>query len=280
MLAESLDYETTLANVVRAAVPTFGDLCFVYLAQPDSTLRRTIALHSNPAKQAIVDELGQRYPIAQQQQHPVNQAARDGRSLLLTRDMWPMLDTLTVDERHMHMLRSVRPTSQTRSTLCSATARSSRSGRAWRAATSRWRRASRSVGSMAREVRARGLHCARLRPHGRAQRTRRTLPRTARAARRGAREAHVRRPRLLRRPGVEGDDRRAQRQSAERGVDGGRQHPAGLLARPGLPRRGGRRNGVPDRRCGAGVRRHARAGPLCDPAPRLRQLRRGRRARG
>ena len=112
MLAESLDYETTLANVVRAAVPTFGDLCFVYLAQPDSTLRRTIALHSNPAKQAIVDELGQRYPIAQQQQHPVNQAARDGRSLLLTRDMWPMLDTLTVDERHMHMLRSVRPDMQ------------------------------------------------------------------------------------------------------------------------------------------------------------------------
>ena len=62
------------------------------------------------------------------------------------------------------MLRSGAPHQPDAQHACNATARSSRSGRAWRAATSRWRRASRSVGSMAREVMARGLYCARLRP--------------------------------------------------------------------------------------------------------------------
>jgi PAS domain S-box-containing protein len=112
LLAESLDYETTLANVVRAAVPTFGDMCFVNLLQPDGELRRALALHADPAKQTLLDELGERYPIARQPQHPVNQVLRDGRSLLLTSSMRPALDSVAIDDHHLLLLRAIRPAMQ------------------------------------------------------------------------------------------------------------------------------------------------------------------------
>ena len=32
MLASTLDYEKTLINISRLAIPTFADWCFVYLA--------------------------------------------------------------------------------------------------------------------------------------------------------------------------------------------------------------------------------------------------------
>jgi signal transduction histidine kinase len=60
-LAESLDYETTLARVAKLAVPELGDICTVELASEDGTLERV-------AIQQIASDTA---PLAQQRQHIV-----------------------------------------------------------------------------------------------------------------------------------------------------------------------------------------------------------------
>jgi K+-sensing histidine kinase KdpD len=49
-LASSLDYEATLANVVRLAVPTLATWCTVHLVEPDGVLRQVAAVHADPLR--------------------------------------------------------------------------------------------------------------------------------------------------------------------------------------------------------------------------------------
>ena len=45
MLARSLDYERTLAEVAQLAVPEFADWCAVDVVQADGSLRQITSLH-------------------------------------------------------------------------------------------------------------------------------------------------------------------------------------------------------------------------------------------
>lgn len=57
LLAQSLDYETTLARVTRLAVASLADVCVVDILQPDGSFRRLAGSHVDPAKQPLVDDL-------------------------------------------------------------------------------------------------------------------------------------------------------------------------------------------------------------------------------
>jgi CHASE3 domain sensor protein/anti-sigma regulatory factor (Ser/Thr protein kinase) len=61
-LSASLDYEKTLAEVARIAVPTVADWCSVELVEEDGTLRSVAVAHVDPEKVALALELQQRYP--------------------------------------------------------------------------------------------------------------------------------------------------------------------------------------------------------------------------
>src|SRR5262245_763131 len=61
LLAASLDYETTLTNVARLAVPHIADWCAVDLLAADGTLQRLAVTHVDPAKVAWAHELQRRY---------------------------------------------------------------------------------------------------------------------------------------------------------------------------------------------------------------------------
>jgi signal transduction histidine kinase len=56
-LASSLDFEETLARVVRLAVRSLAAWCVVDLVQPDGGIRRLAGAHADPAKQPLVDAL-------------------------------------------------------------------------------------------------------------------------------------------------------------------------------------------------------------------------------
>ena len=60
MLGSSLDYETTLAQVARMAVPHFADRCGIEMAQPDGSTRLMALAHADPAKaeRGLVPDLG------------------------------------------------------------------------------------------------------------------------------------------------------------------------------------------------------------------------------
>lgn len=61
LLASSLDYEETLRQVARMAVPTIADWCSVRILE-NGQLTRTAVAHSDPAKVALADEYARRYP--------------------------------------------------------------------------------------------------------------------------------------------------------------------------------------------------------------------------
>ena len=62
MLGGSLDYEETIAQVARAAVPGFADWCSVELLDADGQLRSLAVAHADPAKVEMARELRERFP--------------------------------------------------------------------------------------------------------------------------------------------------------------------------------------------------------------------------
>lgn len=63
MLASSLDYQTTLANVARLAVPTIADWCAVDLLTENGGVERVTVAHIDPEKIKWAYELQKRYPV-------------------------------------------------------------------------------------------------------------------------------------------------------------------------------------------------------------------------
>ncbi|MEA2691623.1 MAG: hypothetical protein QOJ16_1010 [Acidobacteriota bacterium] len=61
-LSESLDFETTLDNAARLAVPALADWCMIDLLQEGGDCRRVVSLHADPARQPLMEEL-KRYPL-------------------------------------------------------------------------------------------------------------------------------------------------------------------------------------------------------------------------
>jgi len=61
VLARSLDYERTLAEVAQLAVPEFSDWCAVDVVQPDGSLRQISSGHPDPRLEKLLMELRRRY---------------------------------------------------------------------------------------------------------------------------------------------------------------------------------------------------------------------------
>lgn len=62
LLANSLDYETTLSTVAGLALPDLGAWCIVDIAEPNGDIRRLAIVHPDPAKQELVQELKAGWP--------------------------------------------------------------------------------------------------------------------------------------------------------------------------------------------------------------------------
>jgi serine phosphatase RsbU (regulator of sigma subunit)/anti-sigma regulatory factor (Ser/Thr protein kinase) len=61
VLARSLDYERTLAEVAQLSVPEFADWCGVDVVQPDGSLRQITSGHPDPRIEEFLMELRRRY---------------------------------------------------------------------------------------------------------------------------------------------------------------------------------------------------------------------------
>ncbi|HWJ30720.1 MAG TPA: GAF domain-containing protein [Gaiellaceae bacterium] len=62
LLASSLEYERTLANVAALAVPQFADWCAIDMLEADGSLNRLAVAHVDPDKVRLAEELAERYP--------------------------------------------------------------------------------------------------------------------------------------------------------------------------------------------------------------------------
>ena len=63
VLASSLDYQTTLANVAQLTVPRLADWCVIHIVEEDGSVRELDVAHADPAKVVLAHELQHRYPF-------------------------------------------------------------------------------------------------------------------------------------------------------------------------------------------------------------------------
>jgi signal transduction histidine kinase len=61
-LADSLDYETTLATSAGLALPHFGTWCMVDIVEPDDVIRRVAVVHPDAEKQRLAREFYEIHP--------------------------------------------------------------------------------------------------------------------------------------------------------------------------------------------------------------------------
>jgi serine phosphatase RsbU (regulator of sigma subunit) len=108
LLSGTLDYERTLANVARLAVPYLADWVAVDLTEEGGRITRLAVAHVDPSRERWAWEIGRRYPEA-----PGGPArvAGTGRS-----ELHPRIDRETLagwarDEEHLRLLQEVGLTS-------------------------------------------------------------------------------------------------------------------------------------------------------------------------
>jgi PAS domain S-box-containing protein len=106
ILSSSLDYETTLANVARLAVPQFADWCAVDIANEKGIERLAIA-HVDPQKIAVAQEFRRRYVQDSLGDPAVAQAVRTGKSQVYSDITDQMLAASARDDVHLAMLREL-----------------------------------------------------------------------------------------------------------------------------------------------------------------------------
>jgi signal transduction histidine kinase len=81
-LDTSIEYEQTLANTVRLAVPEVADYCVVILLDEDGSTRWADSAHRDPAKRALLESL-RGYLPPRSPAHPVRRALRTGQPQLV-----------------------------------------------------------------------------------------------------------------------------------------------------------------------------------------------------
>ena len=105
-LASSLDYQVTLGNVARMAVPTFADWCAIDVVD-DGRLRRLAVAHVDPDKVQLAHRLAERYPPDPEGPYGAWQVMRTGRSELIAEITDEMLTAAAVDEEHAAIARAL-----------------------------------------------------------------------------------------------------------------------------------------------------------------------------
>ena len=102
-LASSLDYEVTLANVARLAVPWFADWCSISVGF-DGDLRTLAVAHVDPDKVALARDYQNRYPQDPDAPQGSYQVFRTGVSELTSEITGEMLDTFITDPEQRAMI--------------------------------------------------------------------------------------------------------------------------------------------------------------------------------
>jgi hypothetical protein len=101
-LAESLDYQRTLAEVARMAVPAFADWCAIDLVD-DARLRRLAVEHVDPEKVAMALEVERRFP-AGPEEGGAWAVIRSGEPLLLPEVTDEMIAPAARSDEHLRLL--------------------------------------------------------------------------------------------------------------------------------------------------------------------------------
>lgn len=106
ILASSLDYQTTLANVARLAVPDVADWCAVDVVDDEGRPHRLAVAHVDPAKEALAREIGERYG-EREEGGLVRAVSESGKSLLFPEITDEQIASTARDAAHLETIRAL-----------------------------------------------------------------------------------------------------------------------------------------------------------------------------
>jgi PAS domain S-box-containing protein len=104
-LVGSLDYQATLSNVARMAVPAIADWCAVEILEPGARASYQAAVaHVDPKKVELARRLGERYPPDPDAKTGVPQVIRSGRSELYAELPPALLEGAAKNDEHRKLI--------------------------------------------------------------------------------------------------------------------------------------------------------------------------------
>ncbi len=104
LLGSSLEFETTLANLARLAIPRFADWCSIDMAQPDGSIRRLAVAHADTDKVPTANELAENYPPDPSGAYGVPNVIRTGKPELFAEIPEELLHGATRDTPELYDL--------------------------------------------------------------------------------------------------------------------------------------------------------------------------------
>jgi signal transduction histidine kinase/putative methionine-R-sulfoxide reductase with GAF domain len=111
-LAKSLDWEETLVQVARLAVPTLADWSIVDVLGDDGvTIEQVAVAAADPQKEDLLRELRRLYPPAIGSPQPAAQALRSGEPVVFAEFDEESLRSTVGDERHLELINRLAPRS-------------------------------------------------------------------------------------------------------------------------------------------------------------------------
>jgi PAS domain S-box-containing protein len=104
LLSSSLDYEQTLKQVARLAVPRLADWCAIDMVGEDGSIKRLAVAHQDPDKVQWAYELQERYPPDPDDPHGVAEVIRSGQPEFFPELPEELLEELIGDDEDLRRI--------------------------------------------------------------------------------------------------------------------------------------------------------------------------------
>jgi PAS domain S-box-containing protein len=107
VLASSLDYEQTLENVARVAVPALADICAVDLFDDDLSREHAFTVHRASQRQQLVERVRRLEPDQPDPSTPLHRVLRSGEPELFSDICDELLASSALGDQHLALLRAL-----------------------------------------------------------------------------------------------------------------------------------------------------------------------------
>jgi signal transduction histidine kinase len=107
VLASSLDYNKTLANVARLAVPFLADFCIIDVLDNEDSLRQVAVAHIDPEREEDVRALRRRYPFDPDSEHTLARVLRTQQAEIMAQISDEWVQEVARDAHHEEAVRQM-----------------------------------------------------------------------------------------------------------------------------------------------------------------------------
>ena len=106
-LSRSLDFQEALDSLGRLIVGNLADICLIDILEPEGTIRRVTAVHRDPARQPLLDELIRDYSPPPTGVHPAAEVLRTGVPTTHNEMDDAFLRATAMDDRHYEIVKEL-----------------------------------------------------------------------------------------------------------------------------------------------------------------------------